>query len=153
MTQGTERFMRRRVAAVALAASLLVTGCAWRSTGGPPPGMHDLIGTWHGDIGQPGGSLYAVEAQAALEIKPDGTFSAIVTPARGSNNLARRSSWSGVVVGDGDRVTFQSAQGPSLTLVRSRDHLYGVASDPLTAMGVMIDFERSAGDRRTVGRR
>ena len=145
--------MRRRAAMAALAACLLVTGCAWRNAGGAPPRMHNLTGTWHGDIGQPGGSRYAVEAQATLEIKPDGTFSAIVAPARGSNNLARRSSWSGVVVGDGDRITLRSAQGPSLTLVRSRDHLYGVASDPLTAMDVMIDFERSAGGPRTVGRR
>lgn len=153
MTQGTERSMQRRAATVVLGACLLVTGCACRSAGGAPPGMHNLTGTWYGDIGPPGGSLYAVEAQAALEIKPDGTFSAIVSPARGSNNLARRSSWSGVVVGDGDRVTLRSAQGPSLTLARSRDHLYGVASDPLTAMDVMIDFERSAGGPRTLGRR
>jgi hypothetical protein len=128
-----------------LVASLLVIlggGCAWRSADAAPPNARDLAGVWHGDIVQPGGSLYTVEARAVLEINADGTFTATVTPLLGANNLARPSSWSGTVTGDGSRVTFRIARGPRLMLIRSAEHLYGMANDPSTAMDVLIDFER-----------
>lgn len=131
-----------------LAASLLVilvSGCACRSAGAAPSDIRALVGTWYGAIGQPGGSLYTVEAQAILEIKADGTFTTTVIPLPAANNLARASTWSGHAVGNVTRVTFRTAQGPSLKLVRSRGHLYGVANDPTTAMVVMIDFDRAAG--------
>jgi len=69
-----------------LVASLLVIlgdGCAWRSADAAPPNARDLAGDWHGDIVQPGGSLYTVEARAVLEINADGTFTATVTPSNG----------------------------------------------------------------------
>jgi len=130
-----------------LAASLLVLlggGCAGRGADGtPPPNIRDLSGTWHGDIVQPGGSLYTVEARAVLEIKHDGTFTATVTPVLAANNLAKPSTWSGTVVGSETRVTFRTAQGPWLMLAHARGHLYGIANDPATGMAVMIDFERA----------
>jgi hypothetical protein len=51
---------------------------------------------------------------------------------------------SGTLVANGNRVTLRNAQGPWtwLTLVRSGDTLYGVASDPAFEANVMMKLDR-----------
>jgi hypothetical protein len=63
-------------------------------------------------------------------------------PARGADNLAKASTWTGTVVRKGNRVIFQSSQGPWLTLVHRGDTLYGVANDPASDANIMISLER-----------
>jgi hypothetical protein len=101
-----------------------------------------LAGTWRGSFGQVGASIYTDDGECLLQIRDDRTFTAQVTPQPGANNLAKVSTWSGTVVQRGDRVTLHSAQGPSLTLVRTRNQLYGVAEDPLVEATIAISLER-----------
>jgi hypothetical protein len=105
----------------------------------------ELSGTWTGSFGQLGGTLYADDANVVLEIKEDGTFTANITPAGGANNLAKASTWTGTVVRKGNRVVFQSSQGPWLTLVHRGNTLYGVANDPASDANIMISLEREGG--------
>ena len=110
----------------------------------------DLSGQWHGSFGQVAASLYEDESKGVLQINPDGTFKATVTRGLGTNNLAKPSTWSGIVVTNGDRVTLQNSQGPWpwIILRRSGDHmLYGVATDPAIGAPVMIKFERDGAAR------
>ena len=102
----------------------------------------DLIGTWHVSFVQLGGSLYTDDGKGVVEIKEDGTFTANITPAGGANNLAKASTWTGTVVRKGNRVIFQSSQGPWLTLVHRGDTLYGVTNDPASDANIMISLER-----------
>ena len=80
-----------------------------------------------------------------LRINGDGTFHAVVTPAPGANNLAKASTWSGTAVVAGNHIILRSSRGPSVTLVRDGDQLYGVAKDPIVEVPITISFER---DRR-----
>jgi hypothetical protein len=110
----------------------------------------DLSGRWYGSFGQVAASLYEDESKSVLQINPDGTFMATVARALGTNNLAKPSKWSGMVVTNGDRVTLQNSQGrwPWIILTRSGDHtLYGVATDPAIEAPVMIRFEREGAGR------
>jgi hypothetical protein len=110
----------------------------------------DLSGKWYGSFGQVAASLYEDESKSVLQINPDGTFTATVTRALGTNNLAKPLTWSGMVVTKGDRVTLQNSQGrwPWIILTRSGDHtLYGVATDPAIEAPVMIKFEREGAAR------
>jgi hypothetical protein len=82
------------------------------------------------------------EADLVLQIRKDGTFTETVTPAPASNNLAKRSTWSGAVVARGNRVTLRTSQGRWVTLMHSGNTLYGVAEDPLAEFTIMIRFDR-----------
>jgi hypothetical protein len=109
----------------------------------------DLSGTWHGTFGVIGGALafYEDEGESVLRINPDGTFTATITPNGGTNNLAKRSTLSGTVVTNGDRVTLRNTQGPwpSIGLKRSGDNtLYGVPTDPAIEGPVLIKFQRES---------
>ena len=143
--------MRHRAFVTVLTVLIaIVTGCAGPSaTSGSAPvaatsaPASELIGTWHGSFGWHGGShFYMDEANLVLQIRKDGTFTETVTPAPGSNNLAKRSTWSGTVVTRGNRVTLRSSQGPWVTLVHSGNTLYGVAEDPVEEFTIMIRFDR-----------
>jgi hypothetical protein len=122
---------------------VLMAGCA---APGALARSSDLTGTWHGTLGQVSADQYIDEALITLQIKEDGTFSAVVTPNRGANNLAKASRWSGTVVTKGNRVTLRNTEGPWtwVTLVQSRngDVLYGVANDPAAEVNVMLKFDR-----------
>ena len=145
--------MRQRmvIAGLMLAAGIgLAAGCAGPTAGSsasrpdaPGPAAADGIsGTWRGSFGLVGASLYTVEGDCVVEIKEDGTFSARIGVRSASNNLAKPSTWSGTVVRRGDWVTFRTP-GPSVTLVRRGNTLYGVASDPFTEETVMIRLDRA----------
>jgi hypothetical protein len=88
------------------------------------------------------GCAWTDDGVCTLRINRDGTFSATVTAAPGASNLAKASTWSGTAVAAGDRVTLRSSQGPSTTLLRSGDRLYGVAEDPMVEVPVTISFQR-----------
>lgn len=105
----------------------------------PAPG---LAGTWHGSFAWPGASYWTDNGDCTLRINEDGTFSATVTPTPGANNLAKAWRWSGTVVAAGDRVTLRSPEGPSTTLVRSADRLYGISRDPIVEVPIAISLER-----------
>ena len=134
----------------------LVAGCAGSRSSSSDVGAAavapaaDLSGKWNGSFGQVAASLYEDESKGVLQINPDGTFTATVTRGPGTNNLAKPSTWSGIVVTNGDRVTLQNSQGPWpwIILRRSGDHtLYGVATDPAIGAPVMIKFERDSAAR------
>ena len=134
---------------VLLIAGVAIAGCAGPGARAAAPGRAeaalrapDLAGTWHGSFGWPGGTYWADDGHCTLRINEDGTFSATVTPAPGANNLAKASSWSGTAVSAGDRVTLRSLQGPSTTLIRSGNRLYGLAKDPLVEVPITISLER-----------
>jgi len=148
---------RRLVTALSVVALVaLVTGCAGPNASSlasdtvsaAPASAGDLGGTWRGTLGWVGGHQYEDEALITLRIGNDGRFTGTVTPNRGTNNLARASSWAGTVVSRGNRVTLRNSEGPWtwLTLVRSGNTLYGVAGDPAAEANVMLKFERD--DRR-----
>jgi hypothetical protein len=137
-----------------LTCALLIAGVAIAGCAGPgatvaaprrtaaalrAPG---LAGTWHGSFGWPGGTYWTDDGHCTLRINEDGTFFATLTPAPGANNLAKVSTWSGAAVSAGDRVTLRSSQGPSTTLVRAGDRLYGVTEDPIVEVPITISFER-----------
>ena len=136
----------------AMASLALVIGCAGPTArmgsrqSGPVPAAFtpaELSGTWHGSFGQVAASLYADEGDCILQIKQDGTFTQTVRPAKiGTNNLAKASSWSGTVVTSGNRVILRSSQGPSVTLIRSGNSLYGVTLDPLVEVTIAMHFQR-----------
>jgi hypothetical protein len=104
----------------------------------------ELSGAWHGSFGWVGAYFYEDEARITLRIEEDGAFTATITPNGGTNNLAKASTWSGTVVTKGNRVTVRNSEGPWpwVTLVRSGNTLYGVATDPATQANVMLKFER-----------
>jgi hypothetical protein len=143
--------MKGRMSIVTLAAALLglVAGCSGLGARYAAvatdisPGSH-LSGAWHGTYGTVGGDLYQAEAKIALQIRDDGTFTATMTPNRGTNNLARPSTLSGTVVDRGNLVTLRNTEGPWpwLTLVRAGNVLYGVAADPSSQDNVMLKLER-----------
>ena len=140
MIQKPRRLLAGLASAVALGA--LVAGCAGPSASSPSPPASELSGTWRGTFGQAAASLYLDESTCILQIRDDGTFTATVTPLRRSNNLAKPWNWSGTVVSNRNRVTLQSSQGASATLVRSGNTLYGVAEDPMIGATVMMSLER-----------
>ena len=67
-------------------------------------------------------------------------------PNGGANNVAKRSTLSGTVVANGNRVTLQNTEGPWtwLTLVRSKNALYGVVVDPAFKGNVMLRLDRES---------
>ena len=144
--------MRQRAfVAVFTVLMAIVAGCAGpsaRSGSGPVRAAlapaSELTGTWHGSFGWAGGGggFYLDDANCVLQIREDGTFTETVTPAPASNNLAKRWKWSGTVVTRGNRVTLRTSQGPSFTLIRAGNTLYGVAEDPVTEFPIMMRFER-----------
>jgi hypothetical protein len=136
--------MKQRASMGILTALAIFTGGVV-SAGAATPARPDVSGTWHGSFSQIGGVLYVTEGRCVLQINDDGTFTATVTPGPGANNLVKGSTWSGTVVRRGDRLTFRTTAGPSTTLVRKGDTLYGVANDPKTESDVMIKLDRTAG--------
>lgn len=143
--------MQRHLSAVVLAA-LAAAGCAGPGTlaragdavaaTASRPG--DLSGTWQGSFGWPGGSYWPDDGNCTLRVNRDGTFTATVVPTPGANNLAKKSQWSGTVDRDGDLVKFRVPQGPTLTLRRSGERLYGVARDPAVGVPVAVELERAS---------
>ena len=133
-----------------LIAGVALAGCAGPATsataGNPIAAASraagDLAGTWRGSSAWPGGSYWIDDGDYTLRIDADGTFSATVTPAPGANNLAKASAWSGIAVSAGDRVILRSTAGPSTTLLRSGNRLYGVTRDPLVEVPITISLER-----------
>ena len=117
--------------------------------------VSELQGTWTGTSGWVCDWFYIGESIFTLHIREDGTFTALVTPNGGANNLAKRSTLSGTVVANGSRVTLQNTEGPWtwLTLVRSGNTLYGVAVDPAFEGNVMLwlDRERALGGKSQKG--
>jgi hypothetical protein len=136
----------------ALALLALMDGCAAPGTrmvspsSGPVPASlasADLTGTWRGSFGQVAASLYLDDGDCTLQIREDGTFTAIVTRSKaGTNNLAKPATWSGTVMGKGNRVILRSSQRPWVSLVRSGNSLYAVAEDPLVEATIMMTLER-----------
>lgn len=135
---------------VLLIAGVAIAGCAGPSANATAPraivaaspAAGELAGTWRGSFAWPGGTYWTDDADCTLRINRDGTFSATVTAAPGANNLAKASTWSGTAVSASDRVILRSSQGPSTTLLRSGDRLYGVAEDPIVEVPITISFER-----------
>jgi hypothetical protein len=133
-----------------LIAGVAIAGCVGPSANTTAPGKivaaraaaGDLAGTWHGFFTWPGGTYWTDDGHCTLRIDRDGAFSATVTPAPGANNLAKASTWTGTAVSAGDRVTLRSSQGPSTTLIRSGERLYGLAEDPIVEVPIAISFER-----------
>jgi len=78
-----------------------------------------LAGTWNGFFTWVGAYFYIDDARMSVRIGDDGRFTATVTRAGGTNNLAKPSRLAGTVVPRG-----------WITLARSGDTLYGVAVDP-----------------------
>jgi len=152
---------RTFVAGLSIVAMLtLVAGCAGLSGTSSAPGPaaldagSELKGTWRGTLGWVGAHQYGGESRLTLQIKEDGTFTATVTPNRGTNNLAHASTLSGTVVNNGNRVTLRNSQGPWswLTLVRSGDTLYGVANDPAFEANVLLSVRREGGQASAAAR-
>jgi hypothetical protein len=107
--------------------------------------VSELAGSWSGDFGEVGGSLYQAEGYVTLQIHEDGTFTGTIRPNRGTNNLTRAAPLKGTVVADDDRVVLQNTEGPwtTLTLRRRGDEtLYGPAFDPASQQNVMLELER-----------
>lgn len=102
----------------------------------------DLTGTWHGLYAWPGGTYWPDDATGTLRINPDGTFTAKMTPTPGANNLAKASTWSGTVEVTGNRVVLRSSKGPSVSLTRKGDRLYGITQDPIVEVPVTISLQR-----------
>lgn len=96
------------------------------------------------------GSYWPDDGACTLRIDGDGTFRAVVTPVPGANNLAKASTWSGPAAATGNHVILRSSRGPSVTLVRDGDRLYGVARDPIVAVPIAISFERDRTAARAV---
>ena len=136
----------------ALSLTLLLAGCAGPSArfGGlglrddrsSPPPASDLTGTWRGLYAWPGGTYWPDDATGTLQINPDATFTAKVTPSPGANNLAKASTWSGTVEVTGNRVVLRSSKGPSVSLTRKGDRLYGITQDPIVEVPVTISLQR-----------
>jgi hypothetical protein len=106
--------------------------------------VSEFQGKWTGTSGWVGAHLYLGESILTLHIREDGTFTALVKPNGGANNLARPSTLSGTVVANGSRVALRNTEGPWtwLTLVRSGNTLYGVAVDPAFEASVILRLER-----------
>ena len=147
--------MPKRTFLAVLATTALIavaTGCAGPSAGsvsGPVfaalTPSSDLIGTWRGSSTWVGGFYYTDDGDYTLRIAADGTFTEIVKPSVGTNNLAKASTWSGTVIVRGNRVTLRTSQGPSVTLIRSGSNtLYGVAEDPMLGMPIMMKLDRDS---------
>jgi hypothetical protein len=105
----------------------------------PAPG---LSGTWRGSFDWFNAFFDTDYANCVLQIRDDGTFTERCTPGQTANNLAKASTLSGTVVTSGNRVTLRTSQGPSSTLIRSGNTLYGVAEDFLTEKTITIRFDR-----------
>jgi hypothetical protein len=130
----------------------LIAGCAGPSAGpsmsasAPAASTADLAGTWNGQFWWNEGTYWLDEGTLVLQIKEDGTFTVTMTPAAVSNNLAKRTSWSGTVSQSGRRVVFHLSKGawPAWSsLARSGDTLYGVANDPASGADIQIEFVRA----------
>jgi len=144
----------------AIMCALLITGAVLAGCAGPStitettgktagPGTvaaaeaGDLTGTWHGLYAWPGGTYWPDDATGTLQINPDGTFTAKVIPSPGANNLAKASTWSGTVEVTGTRVVLRSSKGPSVSLTRKGDRLYGITQDPIVEVPVTISLQRN----------
>src|SRR5262249_52374528 len=87
---------RRFVMVVAVGFLGVLSGCAARteaarastSVAAQRPSQQ-LSGTWQGSFSKPGASIYADEGKYVLDIRPDGTFTASVTPNPASNSHAK----------------------------------------------------------------
>jgi hypothetical protein len=145
--------MKTRAFVAVLAVSVAtVSGCAGAGGGSefspvraalaPASG---LSGTWRGSFSWFSAFFYTDEADCVLRIGDDGTFTETITPGRSANNLSKKENWSGTIVVRGNRITFRTSQGPSFTLIRTGDTLYGLAEDPVIEAPIMMRFERSGG--------
>jgi hypothetical protein len=140
--------MKQRTSIRILSAlAIFIGGSVTASAAGPAPS--DLSGTWRGSFSQIGGVLYVAEGQCVLQVHDDGTYTATVTPGPGANNLVKGSKWSGTVVSDGNRVTFRTPKGPSTTLVRRGDTLYGVTNHQVIESDIMLKLDRPGALDRT----
>jgi hypothetical protein len=107
--------------------------------------VSELAGSWSGDFGQVGGTLYEAEGRVTLQIHEDGTFIGTITPNGGTNNLTKAAPLKGTVIADDNRVVLQNTEGPWSTLTLKRrgdDTLYGPAVDPASQANVMLELER-----------
>lgn len=142
--------MRTHRAALVFTLVMAVAGCAGPSalnrsgdTVTVATSQHgDLGGIWEGSYAWPGGSYWPDDANCLVRIDEDGTFTATVVPTPGANNLAKPSKWAGTVGREGDLVALRVPQGPTLTLYRSGERLYGVARDPAVGVPVVVELER-----------
>ncbi len=141
--------IKRAFVAVLAVSVATITGCAGPGAGftsGPVSAAltpaSELSGTWRGSFGWVSAFFYTDEADCVLRIRDDGTFTETIRPAKSANNLAKASNWSGTIVTSGNRVTLRTSQGPSFTLIRAGNTLYGVAEDPVTEFPIMMRFER-----------
>jgi hypothetical protein len=148
--------MVREAIMKAITCALLITGVALAGCAGPSTitettgqtagprtvaaaEASDLTGTWHGLYAWPGGTYWPDDATGTLQINPDGTFTA---KSPGANNLAKASTWSGTVEVTGNRVMLRSSKGPSVSLTRKGDRLYGITQDPIVEVPVTISLQR-----------
>jgi hypothetical protein len=148
--------IRQEATMKAITCALLITGVALAGCAGPSTTekttagprtvaaaeASDLTGTWRGLYAWPGGTYWPDDATGTLQIKPDGTFTAKVTPSPGANNLAKASTSSGTVEVTGNRVVLRSSKGPSVSLTRKGDRLYGITQDPIVEVPVTISLQR-----------
>jgi hypothetical protein len=108
--------------------------------------VSELAGSWSGDFGEVGGSLYQAEGSVTLQIHEDGTFTGTITPNGGTNNLTRAAPLKGTVIADDNGVVLQNTEGPWTTLTlrrRGDDTLYGPAFDPASEENVMLELQRA----------
>jgi hypothetical protein len=141
--ESEESIMKHRGIGILTALVMFIGSSVTVGAATSAPG--DLGGTWRGSFSQIGGVLYVAEGICVVQIHDDGTFTATVTPGPGANNQVKGSKWAGTVVSDGDHVTFRTSRGPSTTLVRRGDTLYGVTNDPLIEADIMVKLDRTSG--------
>jgi hypothetical protein len=107
--------------------------------------VSELAGGWSGDFGWVGAYFYEAEGRVKLQIHEDGTFTGMITPNGGTNNLTKAAPLKGTVIADDNRVVLQNTEGPWTTLTLERwgdDTLYAPAFDPASQANVMLKLER-----------
>lgn len=131
----------------------LDAGCAGPGAGirSPPSGpvataldpASELSGIRRGSFGGVAATLYRDEDNCILQIRDDGTFTAVVTPSEArANNISEPWTRSGTVVRSENGLTLRSSQGPRLILVRSGNTLYAVAEGSMAGATIMMSFKR-----------
>jgi hypothetical protein len=134
-------------AATAAALVVLMAGCAGRAAHVGPAGSEaapvstgpgDVTGTWIGSFHEAVPHTTAIAGDFAVEIHPDGTFTA----------SGRGLPASGAVRAAGNRVVFDADSGERVTLARSGHQLYGVVLHSMTSTAIVVQLERTRDVRR-----
>jgi len=141
---------KRGIVIVAGIALMLLCGCATHqrtnavaqsteSDGYPSALSTDLVGTWSGSFVTIAGDGGGPSGKMTLAIKDDGTYTA--------TEQRRASTWnsSGVVLANGDAITFQSSSGRSISLRHRGDTLYGIVPDRASGYTLQISIKKEAG--------